>query len=274
MKIIKRIICLIIFILLATQNSYAKTEFIKIELDYFTYIVHTDTDNYDITVSDGEYRTVSGNYIVTFQNVDYVEYTLYLPNSNREEVAKIKAHNDGEAIFILFGSQSATGKWSQTANSRKFEIKNLINLYDDNTGIFVPPFLGVKPIDITWNKIDTNTYKLSKNGGSMAQLSLFNSGNAQFSDTKKIIMGKWYQQSTSEEINQKSSTISEIHTSEKIKYLCPEGYVLTADNKCIQPKESPEFKTIPGFDILLIVLVIIILFITHCYERIYNVKTK
>lgn len=38
-----------------------------------------------------------------------------------------------------------------------------------------------------------------------------------------------------------------------VKYKCPEGYVLTADNRCIQPKESP------GFNILAVMIVFLVI---------------
>lgn len=38
-----------------------------------------------------------------------------------------------------------------------------------------------------------------------------------------------------------------------VKYKCPEGYVLTADDRCIQPKESP------GFNILAVTIVFLVL---------------
>lgn len=44
-----------------------------------------------------------------------------------------------------------------------------------------------------------------------------------------------------------------------VKYICPEGYVLTADNRCIQPKESS------GFDILTVMIVLILTII--CLHR-------
>lgn len=263
MKLGKKIIYVVLFILLAISNIDAKTEFIKIELDYFTYIVHKDTEKYDIIVSDGEYTMLSGNYIISSRK--NVEYTLYYPNDKqKKEMAIIKADNDGSATFILFGTETAIGKWSQMPNSDiKFEIKNTISLFNDNTGLFIPSIGRIKPIDITWNKIDTNIYQLGINGA-IAKLNLYNNGDAQFYDDKKNISGKWSQiyiptvQKT--DINTPVSTPIPLQT-EVARYLCPEGYVLTADHKCIQPKETP------GFNTSLVIMVITILIVIRSTIR-------
>lgn len=42
---------------------------------------------------------------------------------------------------------------------------------------------------------------------------------------------------------------------ETVKYICPERYVLTADNRCIQPKETP------GFNIFLVIINFIVIIV-------------
>ncbi len=50
-----------------------------------------------------------------------------------------------------------------------------------------------------------------------------------------------------------SNTWAAYFVPSRVKYKCPEGYVLTADDRCIQPKESP------GFNILAVMIVFLVL---------------